>query len=180
MQITSTRIADVKLIQPTRFEDKRGFFMETWNARDFARAGIDAEFVQDNHSSSVRHTLRGLHYQTQQAQGKLVRCTRGDVFDVAVDLRRNSATYGHWVGEYLSAANCHQLWVPPGFAHGFLVLSEWAEIQYKCTDYYAPEFEQSIHWADEALAINWPVEGKPLLSQKDAEGLAFAAAIPFE
>ena len=176
MKVTATRLPDVKLIQPTIFGDKRGFFLESWNARELANAGIAVDFVQDNHSRSVRHTLRGLHYQTRQAQGKLVRCTRGEVFDVAVDLRRGSSTFGQWVGEHLSEENQHQLWIPPGFAHGFLVLSDMADVQYKCTAYYAPEFEQCIHWADASLAIDWPVVGEPLLSEKDARGCSLMDA----
>jgi dTDP-4-dehydrorhamnose 3,5-epimerase len=169
MDVIETRIPDVKLIKPKVFGDERGFFMETWNARAFAEAGIDATFVQDNHSRSVKHTLRGLHYQIKQPQGKLVRCTRGEVFDVAVDIRKGSPTFGQWVGEILSEENQHQLWVPPGFAHGFLVLSETADFQYKCTDFYAPEHERSIRWDDKYLNIAWPLcqEEKVIVSKKD-------------
>ncbi|WP_043532132.1 dTDP-4-dehydrorhamnose 3,5-epimerase [Litchfieldella xinjiangensis] len=178
MEVISTRITDVKLIKPRVFGDARGFFMETWNARGFAEVGIDATFVQDNHSRSVKHTLRGLHYQIKQPQGKLVRVTRGEVFDVAVDLRNNSPTFGQWVGEVLSEANQYQLWVPPGFAHGFLVLSEVADFQYKCTDFYDPKHERTIKWSDKTLDIKWPLqEGTdPLTSDKDENGLAFVEA----
>ena len=173
MEAISTRIPDVKLIKPKVFGDERGFFMETWNARAFAEAGIDATFVQDNHSRSVQHTLRGLHYQIKQPQGKLVRVTRGEVFDVAVDLRKNSSTFGQWVGEVLSEENQHQLWVPPGFAHGFYVMSETADFQYKCADFYAPEHERCIRWDDTELGIKWPLlKGvSPLVSEKDKQGL---------
>ena len=149
--------------------------METWNARAFAEAGIEATFVQDNHSRSVKNTLRGLHYQIKQPQGKLVRCTRGEVFDVAVDLRQNSPTFGQWVGEFLSEENQHQLWVPPGFAHGFLVTSETADFQYKCTDFYAPEYERTLLWNDPALAVGWPIamHTSILLSSKDRNGMNF-------
>jgi len=172
MEVVETRIPDVKLIKPKVFGDERGFFMETWNARTFAEAGIDATFVQDNHSRSVKHTLRGLHYQIKQPQGKLVRCTRGEVFDVAVDMRKNSPTFGLWVGEMLSEENQHQLWVPPGFAHGFLVLSDIADFQYKCTDFYAPEFERSLKWNDDVVGVDWPIENekKLIISNKDENG----------
>ena len=178
MKITETKIPAVKLIEPKVFGDERGFFMETWNEKAFREAGIDATFVQDNHSRSVKNTLRGLHYQIRQPQGKLVRVTRGEVFDVAVDLRTNSPTFGQWVGEYLSEENNRMLWVPPGFAHGFLVTSETADFQYKCTDFYAPNYERSIHWADQSLMITWPIdtEGEPLVSEKDRAGVAFSAA----
>ncbi len=174
MLITATRIPDVKLIQPEVFGDSRGFFMESWNARAFAEVGISADFVQDNHSLSVRHTLRGLHYQLDQPQGKLVRCSRGEVFDVAVDLRMGAPTRFQWVGTYLSGDNKAQIWIPPGFAHGFLVLSDVAEIQYKCTEFYSPASEQCIHWADPELAIRWPQEGSVRLSEKDAQGRSLA------
>ncbi len=178
MKITETNIPAVKLIEPKVFGDERGFFMETWNEKAFREAGIDATFVQDNHSRSVKNTLRGLHYQIKQPQGKLVRVTRGEVFDVAVDLRTNSPTFGHWVGEYLSEENNRMLWVPPGFAHGFLVTSDTADFQYKCTDFYAPEYERSIHWADKELAIDWPLDNsaEPLVSQKDKQAVSFAQA----
>lgn len=169
MEVVETRIPDVKLIKPKVFGDERGFFMETWNARAFAEAGIDATFVQDNHSRSVKNTLRGLHYQIKQPQGKLVRCTHGEVFDVAVDLRKSSRTFGQWVGEILSEENQHQLWVPPGFAHGFLVMSDVADFQYKCTEFYAPEYDRSILWNDPEIDVDWGLSGlsSPLLSKKD-------------
>lgn len=178
MKITETKIPAVKLIEPKVFGDERGFFMETWNEKAFREAGINATFVQDNHSRSVKNTLRGLHYQIKQPQGKLVRVTRGEVFDVAVDLRTNSPTFGQWVGEYLSEENNRMLWVPPGFAHGFLVTSDTADFQYKCTDFYAPNYERSIHWADQSLMITWPIdtESEPLVSEKDRTGVAFSAA----
>lgn len=169
MNVTPTAIPDVLLVEPDVFGDERGFFMETWQRRKFADAGIDYDFVQDNHSRSARGTLRGLHYQIQQPQGKLVRATVGEVFDVAVDIRRSSPTFGQWVGAHLSADNKRMLWVPPGFAHGFYVTSEVAEFQYKCTDYYAPEHERSIRWDDPTLAIDWPLQGEPLVSDKDQE-----------
>ncbi|AKX54003.1 dTDP-4-dehydrorhamnose 3,5-epimerase [Thiopseudomonas alkaliphila] len=178
MKIIETKIPAVKLIEPKVFGDERGFFMETWNAKSFQDAGISATFLQDNHSRSVKNTLRGLHYQIKQPQGKLVRVTRGEVFDVAVDLRSNSPTFGQWVGEYLSEDNNRMLWVPPGFAHGFLVISDTADFQYKCTDTYAPQYERSIHWADKDLDICWPlVKGvPPLTSHKDEQGISFASA----
>ncbi len=176
MIFTPTRIPDVLMIEPRVFGDQRGFFMETYQARQFAAHGLTVEFVQDNHSGSRRGTLRGLHYQIQQAQGKLVRVVVGEVFDVAVDLRRSSPTFGRWVGERLSAENRRQLWVPPGFAHGFYVLSEWAEIIYKASEYYAPQFERTLLWNDPAVGIEWPLldgEGV-LLSAKDQAGLSLA------
>ena len=178
MKVTPTAIADVLLIEPRVFGDERGFFFESFNERAFREAtGVTLPFVQDNHSKSARGVLRGLHYQTQQAQGKLVRVVAGEVFDVAVDIRRNSPTYGQWVGEILSGDNKRQLWVPPGLAHGFVVLSESAEFLYKTTDYYAPAYESCIAWNDPTLAITWPDLGMPpLLSAKDASGMAFHAA----
>jgi len=175
MKVTATAIADVLLLEPKIFGDDRGFFFESFNARVFAQAtGLNVTFVQDNHSKSARHVLRGLHYQTQQAQGKLVRVVSGEVFDVVVDVRPESPTYGTWVGEILSAQNQRQMWVPPGLAHGFLVLSENAEFLYKTTDYYAPEFERCIAWNDKKLNIDWPLSGAtPSLSAKDALGHAF-------
>jgi dTDP-4-dehydrorhamnose 3,5-epimerase len=170
MKITDTKIPDVKLIEPKVFGDERGFFMETWNEKAFREAGINATFVQDNHSRSVKNTLRGLHYQIKHPQGKLVRVTRGEVFDVAVDLRANSPTFGQWVGERLSEDNKRMLWVPPEFAHGFLVLSDSADFLYKTTDYYHPESEQALLWNDPDLKIEWPVNelpNGPLLSSKD-------------
>lgn len=174
IEVEALAIADVKLIKPALFGDDRGFFMESWNRRDFAAAGIDTDFLQDNHSRSQRGTLRGLHYQLQQPQGKLVRVTRGEVFDVAVDLRRHSTTFRHWVGVHLSAENHYQLWVPPGFAHGFYVVSEQAEFLYKCSGhYYAPSDERAIRWDDPTLAIDWPLVAgaEPLLSAKDRTAL---------
>jgi len=172
MEFQPTRIPDVVLIKPRLFGDERGFFLESWQEKKFAAAGIDAQFVQDNHSRSARNTLRGLHYQMQQTQGKLVRVTSGAAFDVAVDIRRSSPTFGQWVGVELSATNRHMLWVPEGFAHGFLALSDGTEFLYKCTDYYAPEFERSIAWNDPDLAIPWPLHrDRPLLSAKDEAGV---------
>jgi dTDP-4-dehydrorhamnose 3,5-epimerase len=175
MKVTATAIADVLVLEPKIFGDDRGFFFESFNARVFAQAtGLNVTFVQDNHSKSARHVLRGLHYQTQQAQGKLVRVVSGEVFDVVADVRPESPTYGKWVGEILSAQNQRQMWVPPGLAHGFLVLSENAEFLYKTTDYYAPEFERCIAWNDKKLNIDWPLSGAtPSLSAKDALGHAF-------
>ncbi|SDO29225.1 dTDP-4-dehydrorhamnose 3,5-epimerase [Vreelandella arcis] len=182
MKITETKIPAVKLIEPKVFGDERGFFMETWNEKAFREAGINATFVQDNHSRSAKYTLRGLHYQIKQPQGKLVRVTRGEVFDVAVDLRTNSPTFGQWVGEYLSEENKRMLWVPPSFAHGFLVTSDTADFQYKCTDFYAPEYECAIHWADDQLAIDWPLDssGELLVSQKDKQAGSFSQAKKYE
>ena len=175
MKVTATAIADVLVLEPKIFGDDRGFFFESFNARVFAQAtGLNVTFVQDNHSKSARHVLRGLHYQTQQAQGKLVRVVSGEVFDVVADVRPESPTYGKWVGEILSAQNQRQMWVPPGLAHGFLVLSANAEFLYKTTDYYAPEFERCIAWNDKKLNIDWPLSGAtPSLSAKDALGHAF-------
>jgi len=167
--VTPTGIPDVLVLEPKVFGDARGFFFESFNARDFAQAtGLNVEFVQDNHSKSARGVLRGLHYQIQHAQGKLVRVVQGEVFHVAVDLRRASPTFGRWGGERLSADNKKQLWVPPGFAHGFVVLSESAEFLYKTTDYWYPEHERSLLWNDPAIGIDWPLEGQPLLAAKDA------------
>jgi dTDP-4-dehydrorhamnose 3,5-epimerase len=178
MKITPLSIPDVLLLEPRVFGDARGFFFESYNRETFRRlTGLDADFVQDNHSRSVRGVLRGLHYQLPpKAQGKLVRAVAGEVFDVAVDLRRQSPTFGRWVAATLSAENRRQLWIPPGFAHGFLVLSEHAEFLYKTTDYYAPELERCILWNDPTLAINWPLDGVPILSAKDGAGMAFAEA----
>jgi dTDP-4-dehydrorhamnose 3,5-epimerase len=171
-------IPDVILVRPRIFGDERGFFLESWEKRKFAAGGIAVDFVQDNHSRSVRHTLRGLHYQVEQPQGKLVRVVAGAVFDVAVDLRRSAPTFGQWVGAELTAENRHMLWVPPGFAHGFLVTSDSADFLYKCTDYYAPKAERSIRWDDPQLAIDWPLPSgtSPRLSAKDAAGVAFEQA----
>ena len=178
MKFTPTRIPDVVLIEPQVFGDDRGFFMETWRAQAFSAAGIEAVFVQDNHSRSRLGALRGLHYQLRRPQGKLVRCVIGAVFDVAVDMRRSSPTFGQWVGEVLSAENRRQLWVPAGFAHGFLVLSESADFVYKCTEYYDPASERSVLWNDARVGIDWPLPDgmSPLLSAKDREAAAFDAA----
>jgi dTDP-4-dehydrorhamnose 3,5-epimerase len=175
MKATPTAIADVLLIEPKVFGDERGFFFESFNQRAFNQAtGLDVQFVQDNHSKSAQGVLRGLHYQVLQPQGKLVRVVAGEVFDVAVDIRPNSPTFGLWVGEILSADNKRQLWVPPGLAHGFVVLSESAEFLYKTTDYYAPEHERCIAWNDPTLAIAWPAMNEgPKLSAKDAAGGSF-------
>ena len=175
MQATRTAITDVFLIEPTVFGDARGFFYESFNARAFTQAtGADVQFVQDNHSKSAKHVLRGLHYQSEQPQGKLVRVTAGAVFDVAVDIRPQSPTYGTWVGEVLSAENRRQLWIPAGLAHGFLVISESAEFLYKTTDFYVPQHEKCIRWDDPTLKIAWPLEGNPpQLSGKDAQGQLF-------
>ncbi|HKE43790.1 MAG TPA: dTDP-4-dehydrorhamnose 3,5-epimerase [Steroidobacteraceae bacterium] len=178
MEFQPTRIPDVILLRPRVFADDRGFFLESWQRRKFAEAGFACEFVQDNRSRSVRNTLRGLHYQIQQPQGKLMSVTRGTIFDVAVDLRKSSATFGHWVAETLSDQNHHQLWVPPGFGHGFLVLSEVADVSYKCTDYYAPEHERCVRWDDPALDIPWPLAPGtlPLVSTRDAAGMTLDRA----
>lgn len=182
MKFTPTSIPDVILVEPRLFGDERGFFMETYQAERFAAAGIPSNFVQDNHSGSRQGTLRGLHYQIQQAQGKLMRVVVGEIFDVAVDLRRSSPTFGKWEGAYLSAQNKLQLWIPPGFAHGFYVLSEWAEVIYKTSDYYAPEMERTLLWNDPQINIQWPlIEGQaPILSDKDARGLPLAQAPTFD
>jgi len=182
MQFIPTNLPEVICIEPQVFGDERGFFMETYHARKFAAGGIRAEFVQDNQSGSRRGTLRGLHYQVRQAQGKLVRFVAGAVFDVAVDIRRSSPNFGQWTGVILSAENRKMLWVPAGFAHGFYVLSEWAEVVYKTTDFYAPEFERSIRWDDPQIGIDWPlVAGEtPLVSTKDAAGKLLAEAEIFE
>lgn len=177
MKITPTTIPDVLIIEPKVFGDERGFFLESFNQRAFSQAtGLDVQFVQDNHSRSARGVLRGLHYQLQQPQGKLVRVVQGEVFDVAVDLRRSSPTFGQWVGETLSADNKRQLWIPQGFAHGFVVLSETAEFLYKTTDYYAPAHERCIAWNDPAIGIVWPQGLQPQLSAKDQAGLPLAQA----
>ncbi len=176
MKVTPTALPDVRIIEPRVFGDDRGFFFESWNARALAAAGIDAAFVQDNHSRSRRGVLRGLHYQIEHAQGKLVRCVVGEVFDVAVDLRRSKATFGRAIGVTLSAENRQMLWVPPGFAHGFVVLSESADFLYKTTDYWHPEHERTLLWNDPALGIEWPLTGPPVLNAKDAAGTPLASA----
>ena len=177
MNVTPLAIADVMLIEPRVFGDHRGFFFESFNAKAFAEAtGCTDAFVQDNHSRSSHGVLRGLHYQVEQAQGKLVRAVAGEIFDVAVDIRRGSPTFGQWVGAMLSAENKHQLWVPAGFAHGFVVVSETAEVLYKTTDYYAPAHERSILWNDPAIGIEWPADIQPLLSAKDEAAVLLADA----
>ena len=179
MKVTPTALPDVLVISPSVFGDERGFFFESWNQRVFAAAGLNATFVQDNHSRSVRNVLRGLHYQIEHAQGKLVRVCAGEVLDVAVDLRRSSPTFGQSLSFTLSAKNKQMLWIPPGFAHGFLVLSDAAEFLYKTTDYYAPEHERTLLWNDPALGIAWPLAGAPILKLKDATGTPLADAESF-
>ncbi len=177
MKVEPTALPEVLLITPDVFDDARGFFLETWNARTFAEAGIDTDFVQDNHSQSSRGALRGLHYQLLRPQGKLVRVAAGRVFDVAVDIRRASPNFGRWVGIELSAENRKTLWVPPGFAHGFLTLEDRTDFLYKCTDFYAPGDERCIAWNDPELAVAWPLDGiTPIFSAKDAQGAAWAEA----
>lgn len=181
MQVITTKIPDVLIIEPKVFGDDRGFFYESFNKKKFVEAsGVNAEFVQDNHSKSTKGVLRGLHYQIKQPQGKLVRVCQGEVIDIAVDIRRSSATFGQWVGIKLSAENKRQLWVPEGFAHGFVVLSDTAEFLYKTTDYYAPEFERCIRWDDADLAIDWQYDEKPLVSEKDSNGVLFSQAEMFD
>jgi dTDP-4-dehydrorhamnose 3,5-epimerase len=180
MHVTRTEIAEVLIVEPRVFRDSRGFFMESYNRRAFRDAtGIDLEFVQDNHSRSARNVLRGLHYQIRQPQGKLVRVTAGEIWDVAVDLRGESATFGKWVATTLDADSARGIWIPAGFAHGFLVLSESAEVQYKTTDYYAPEHERTLLWNDPALGIPWPLRGEPVMTEKDRRGVPLAAAERF-
>ena len=178
MEFVPTRIPEVVLIKPRVFGDARGFFFETWHERKFAAAGIAGHFVQDNHSHSTRYSLRGLHFQIRQPQGKLVRVSRGEVFDVVVDLRRSSPHFGQWVGVLLSETNHHMLWVPPGFAHGYLALSEEIDFLYKCTDFYAPEHERAIRWDDAQLGVQWPLPANvtPLVSDKDARAPSFRDA----
>ncbi len=180
MNITPTQIPDVLIVKPTVFGDDRGFFFESFNEKRFKeKTKIGATFVQDNHSKSAKNVLRGLHYQIRQPQGKLVRVIAGEVFDVVVDIRRSSSTFGKWVGEHLSAENKRQLWIPEGFAHGFLVVSDVAEFLYKTTDYYAPEHERCICWNDPDLNIRWPIDGRPLVSEKDENGNTFKNAEVF-
>jgi dTDP-4-dehydrorhamnose 3,5-epimerase len=180
MKCIPTTIPDVLIIEPKVFGDPRGFFFESFNRRQFAElSGRDADFVQDNHSRSAKNVLRGLHYQIRQPQGKLVRVVQGEVFDVAVDIRKSSPTFGQWVGEILSAENKRMLWIPEGFAHGFVVLSDTAEFLYKTTDYWAPEFERSIAWNDPAINIQWPLHGEPTLSAKDQQAQRLAEAEHF-
>ena len=177
MKIVPTAIPDVLVIEPNVFGDARGFFFESFNAREFKRlTGIEPPIMQDNHSRSMKNVLRGLHYQIVQPQGKLIRTVTGEIFDVAVDIRRSSPTRGKWVANILSAANKKQMWIPVGFAHGFLVLSEHAEVLYKTTDYYAPEHERCIRWDDPQLGIQWPLGGPPQISAKDAKGVPYAKA----
>ncbi|HQN63365.1 MAG TPA: dTDP-4-dehydrorhamnose 3,5-epimerase [Flexilinea sp.] len=177
MDFIPLSIPDVILIQPDVHRDERGFFFESWQKNKFAKAGIDQEFVQDNHSRSSKDVLRGLHYQIRQPQGKLIRAIVGEVFDVAVDLRRSSPSFGKWVSANLSSENFNMLWIPPGFAHGFLVLSDVAEFVYKATDFYAPQYERCILWNDRDLGIDWPISGhEPILSEKDSKGKLFREA----
>ena len=182
MQFTSTNLPGVMLVEPKAFEDSRGFFFESYHKQLFDKQGISLDFVQDNHSRSKQEALRGLHYQIRQPQGKLVRVILGKIYDVAVDLRRYSSTFGQWTGLYLSAENKKQLYIPPGFAHGFYVVSAWAEVLYKATDYYAPQWERTLLWNDVQLNVSWPLlEGKPpLLSPKDAAGTPFDRAEVYE
>lgn len=178
--VIETSLAGVKIIEPKVFEDARGFFYESFNAKQFAaETGLDVAFVQDNHSRSAKGVLRGLHYQIQHPQGKLVRVVAGEVFDVAVDIRRSSPTFGKWAGVYLSASNKRQLWVPPGFAHGFYVVSDSAEFLYKTTDYWYPEHERSLLWNDPALGIEWPLDGQPQIAAKDVAGRPLSEAEVF-
>jgi len=181
VRVLESALGEVKLLEPAIFEDPRGFFMETWNARTFSSLGIDGEFVQDNHSRSAKGVLRGLHYQIRDAQGKLVRVVSGAVFDVAVDMRASSPTFGRWAGFELSAENRHQLWIPPGFAHGFLSLREGTELLYKCTNFYSVEAERCVVWNDPKIGITWPIDraGAAVLSPKDMAGRAFADAEKF-
>ena len=178
--VTPTSLPEVLILEPKVFGDARGFFFESFNARDFAQStGLDVQFVKDNHSKSAKGVLRGLHYQIEHPQGKLVRVTQGEVFDVAVDLRRSSPTFGKWEGVVLSAENKRQLWVPPGFAHGFLVTSDSAEFLYKTTDYYHPEFECSLLWNDATVGVQWPIDAAPLLAAKDMAGRPLGQAATF-
>jgi dTDP-4-dehydrorhamnose 3,5-epimerase len=180
MRVTRSAIPDVLIIEPGVYGDERGFFYESYNQRAFAEhAGIDVHFVQDNHSGSAKGVLRGFHYQIRQPQGKLIRAIAGEIHDVVVDLRRSSPTFGRWVHHILSAANRRMLWVPPGFAHGFLVTSDYAETLYKATDYWAPEHERCIAWNDPTLAVPWPLQGEPVLSPKDRRGVPFNQAETF-
>ncbi len=182
MQFTPLEIPDVILIEPTVFADERGFFLENYHKGQFSEAGISFDFVQDNHSKSKQGVLRGLHYQIRQAQGKLVRVIAGEIYDVAVDIRKSSVTFGKWIGAFISAEKKNQIWIPPGFAHGFYVVSEWAEVLYKTTDYYAPQWERTILWNDPALGITWPIQDTiPLmLSEKDDAGRALSDSEIFE
>ena len=177
MKLIRTEISEVFLLEPRVFEDARGHAFESYNRRSFRElSGLDVEFVQDNRSRSAKNVIRGLHYQIERPQGKLVSALRGEIFDVAVDLRRSSPTFRQWVGFRLSDANRHMLWIPPGFGHGFLALSDGAEVMYKLTDFWAPEHERTIRWDDPALAVRWPIEGPPVLSERDVKGARFAEA----
>lgn len=180
MNVIPTNISDVLIVEPKVFADARGFFYESFNKKLMQAAGITGDFVQDNHSHSIKNVLRGLHYQIKQPQGKLIRATVGEIFDVAVDIRRRSPTFGKWVGFNLSEQNRRMAWIPPGFAHGFLVLSEHAEVLYKTTDYWAPQFERTIVWNDGSLGITWPIQGDPQLSAKDMAGVNIDKAEVFE
>ncbi len=181
MRVTPTAIADVLVIEPRVFSDERGFFFESFNERAFAVAtAMTPRFVQDNHSRSVRNTVRGLHYQIQQPQGKLVRAVAGEIFDVVVDIRRSSPTFGQWVGVHLSAENKKMIWIPPGLAHGFSVLSDYADFLYKTTDYWAPQHERTLLWNDPDLAIAWPLAGEPILAVKDRAGKRLSEAEVFD
>jgi dTDP-4-dehydrorhamnose 3,5-epimerase len=182
MKITPSELPGILIIEPRVFGDERGFFMEAFRANEYAASGITGPFVQDNHSASRKNVLRGLHYQIQQPQGKLVRAVAGEVFDVVVDLRRSSQTFGHWAGWILSAKNKIQVWVPQGFAHGFYVLSDWAEVIYKTTEYYVPEWERSLLWSDPAIGIKWPLvdDQVPIVSKKDSQGKILSVAELFE
>ena len=180
MKLLPTPLPGGLLVEPQVFRDERGFFLEVWNAGKFANQGLDVAFVQDNHSLSQKGTLRGLHVQLPLSQGKLVRCTEGEIFDVAVDIRRGSPTFGKWAGFTLSAESKRMAWIPPGFAHGFLVISESAEFLYKTTDYYAPEHERTLLWNDPALGIDWPLEGEPLLATKDRSGKSLREAETYD
>jgi dTDP-4-dehydrorhamnose 3,5-epimerase len=176
LELIPTMLADVFILEPKIFGDERGFFLEAYNEATFRKLGLPTRFMQDNHSGSRKGVLRGLHYQLTQPQGKLVRCLRGSIFDVAVDLRQGSVQYGKWFGTELSAENKRMLWIPPGFGHGFLVLSEFAEVSYKATNVYSPASERSILWNDPAIGINWPLEGEPTLSEKDRAGVLLVEA----
>lgn len=181
MKVTPSALPEVLVLEPRVFGDDRGFFLESYNRRTFREAtGVDVDFVQDNHSRSARNVLRGLHYQLKQPQGKLVRVVAGEIFDVAVDLRRSSPRYGRWMGLHLSAANKRMLWIPAGFGHGFLALSESTEVLYKATDYYAPEHERCVLWNDPDISIDWPLDGVPLVSDKDSRGVALKLAETYE
>ncbi len=182
MKFTPTAIPDVFVLDPQVFQDERGFFMETYRETDFADQGISVRFVQDNHSGSTQGILRGLHYQLNNAQGKLVRVVAGEIYDVAVDLRRSSATFGEWVGVNLSAENKSQIWIPAGFAHGFYVISQWAEVVYKATDFYAPQWDRTLLWNDPQIGITWPIPAgqQPILSTKDQAGKTLADAEVYE